>query len=101
MAVGTNGALPPEGAMARDRTLATVFIQNADPTRYGTLIAKLANRYARRKDGEYPDDLMLAYSMLVNYISHTNSSRGGGRNDNVMPSLQTPNPETSAMTFVQ
>ncbi len=32
--------------LARDRTLAVALIRGADPTRYGTLIAELANDYA-------------------------------------------------------
>jgi Zinc knuckle len=59
-------------ALARDRTLAMMFIRRADPTRYGTLIAELSNQYAMGKD-EYPKDVSSTYSLLVNYKTPTNA----------------------------
>jgi hypothetical protein len=53
--------------IARDRTLAAALIRGAEPTRYGTLIANLANQYSKGKD-EYPTNIMSAYSLLVNDI---------------------------------
>ncbi|KAI2501302.1 Reverse transcriptase (RNA-dependent DNA polymerase) [Fragilaria crotonensis] len=97
---GNARSIEVRSAMARDRTIATAFIRNADPTRYGTLITELSNQYAHGKD-EYPADLTSAYGLLVNYTTPTNASRGGGRNDNASASPRSPNPETSAMTFVQ
>ena len=79
--IDTNGnqqrTVEARSAMARDRTIATVFIRNADPTRYGTLITELSNQYARGKD-EYSTDLTSAYGLLVNYTTPANTSRGGG-----------------------
>jgi hypothetical protein len=49
--------------IARDRTLATIFIRRSDPTRYSTLVADLSNGYAMGKN-EYPADLSTAYSLL-------------------------------------
>jgi hypothetical protein len=82
--------------MARDRTLATAHIRNADPTRYGALIDELLNMYARGKD-EYPTDLTLACGMLVNYTVPTNTRV---RNPDTA-AIRSVNPESSAMTFAQ
>lgn len=51
---------------ARERTLATAFLNNADPVRYGTLLADLNNQYSRGND-QFPRDLTTAYSLLVNF----------------------------------
>jgi hypothetical protein len=85
--------------MARDKTLATMFIMRADPTRYGTLLADLSNTYAMGKD-EYPEDLSAAYTLLVNYVTPTNA-----RVREVIRNIPTPvvqqTPEATAMTFAQ
>jgi hypothetical protein len=56
--------------MARERTIATALIRNADASRYGTLITDLANKYAMGRD-EYPTDITSAKSLLVNYRTPT------------------------------
>jgi Zinc knuckle len=85
--------------MARDKTLATMFIMRADPTRYGTLLADLSNTYAMGKD-EYPEDLSAAYTLLVNYVTPANA-----RVREVVRTTHTPvvpqTPEATAMTFAQ
>jgi hypothetical protein len=69
---GTTMNIADRKEIARDRTLAIMYITRADPTRYGTLIADLSNNYAMGKD-EYPKDLSAAYSLLVNYKTPTNA----------------------------
>ena len=66
--------------MARERTIATCLIRNADPSRYGTLITDLANQYAGQKDN-YPKDITSAKSLLVMYKTPTNAT-GTPRNSN-------------------
>jgi hypothetical protein len=58
-------------AMAREHTIATALIRNADPSRYGTLITDLANQYAMHKDN-YPTDMNSAKSLLVMYKTLAN-----------------------------
>ena len=91
--------------IARDCTLAAAYIRGCDPTRYGTLIADLANQYSKGKD-EYPTDLTAAYSHVVNYRSPTNASTrnrnpiaSGAINGNQQPTASST--EASAMTFAQ
>jgi hypothetical protein len=52
--------------IARDCTIAMAFLRGADPRRYSTLWADLANQQTRGND-QYPKDLTAAYSMLVNF----------------------------------
>jgi hypothetical protein len=51
---------------AYDRTLATAFLDNADPIRYGSLLSHLSNQYTLGTN-QYPRDLTAAYGLLVNY----------------------------------
>jgi hypothetical protein len=51
---------------SKDETLAMALIRGADPTRYGTLLAKLLNQFAIGRNN-YPIDLSSAYGLLVNY----------------------------------
>jgi Zinc knuckle len=91
--------------VARDCTLGAAFIRGSDPTRYGALVADLANQYNKGKD-EYPKDITTsAYSMIVNYRAPTNAT---ARNRNVEPTSSNhapapsvTSPESSAMTFAQ
>lgn len=96
--------------ISRDRTLAAIFTRNLDPTRYGTLIAELANNYARGRD-EYPTDLEAAHSMVVNYRTPANARERQAtqtQSHSVTPppvqqgvSTTMKTPEGSAMTFAQ
>lgn len=91
--------------IGRDCTLGAAFIRGADPTRYGALIADLANQYNKGKD-EYPKDITAAYSMIVNYRAPTNAvSRHRGSDapntNNIHQPTTTPAPEGSALTFAQ
>jgi Reverse transcriptase (RNA-dependent DNA polymerase)/Zinc knuckle len=89
--------------MARDRTLATLFIRRADPTRYGTLLADLSNNYAMGKD-DYPADLTAAYSLLVNYKTPTNvkiKEVTAHVPVHATATVLTAPPEATAMTFAQ
>jgi hypothetical protein len=52
-------------SIARDRTLGIALLRGADPTRYGTLITDIANRFVMGSD-VYPSDMTAAYSLLVN-----------------------------------
>lgn len=102
MPMGAKGPSPPEWlwpGIAPSPPFSSEMPTQA--TRYGMLITELTKQYYARGTDEFPDDLMLAYGVLINYINPTNSSRGGKRNNHVMPSPQSPNPEISAMTFVQ
>jgi hypothetical protein len=65
--------------LARERTIATCLIRNADPSRYGTLIMELANQYAGQKDN-YPKDIISAKMLLVMYKTPANAT--GQRNGN-------------------
>ena len=60
----------PTPEVARDRTLAALFVTNADPIRFSVLKADLANRYIMNND-EYPKDLDRAYAMFTNYVIPT------------------------------
>jgi hypothetical protein len=89
---------PPEAALSsladdttrntymRDRGHAAALLSNADPVRYGTLLASLSNAFGLGRD-EYPTTLNDAYQLLLRYkdpTSSTNpnrSNRHGRRND--------------------
>ncbi|KAI2502818.1 Reverse transcriptase (RNA-dependent DNA polymerase) [Fragilaria crotonensis] len=66
--------------MARERTIATCLVRNADPSRYGTLITKLANQFVGQKDN-YPKDITSAKSLLIMYRTPANAA-GTPRNSN-------------------
>ncbi|KAI2506981.1 hypothetical protein MHU86_7478 [Fragilaria crotonensis] len=93
--------------IARDCTLAAALIRGSDPTRYGTLVADLANQYSKGKD-EYPTDITSAYSLLVNYRTPANATYRG-RNSSSAGDQQTTTTQASnsgpegsaAMTFAQ
>ncbi|KAI2510045.1 Reverse transcriptase (RNA-dependent DNA polymerase) [Fragilaria crotonensis] len=78
--------------MARERTIATCLIRNADPSRYGTLITDLANQYAGQKDN-YPKDIVSAKSLLVMYKTPTNAT--GPRNAGSQQRQQQQRPTTN------
>jgi hypothetical protein len=60
------------------------------------LSSPLANQYSKGKD-EYPMDLTLAYSLLVNYCTPTNAVRHNtGSHNNNSTSVQNNNPASSA-----
>jgi ribosomal protein L15 len=89
--------------IARDSTLAILLIRRADPTKYGTLITELSNKYAMGHD-EYPTDLSSAYSLLVNYKTPTNARVHQQHTTPAVAPNTTPaaaTPESSAMTFAQ
>lgn len=75
--------------IARNRTLAALFIANADPRRYGSLTTMLANDFAMGVD-KYPADLNAAYALLCNFESPAQRTQHQQQD----PSLQ-------EMTFVQ
>jgi len=52
--------------IARDRTLALAFLEQADRRRFGTLWADLENQFSQANN-QYPIDLTAAYSLLVNF----------------------------------
>jgi Zinc knuckle len=74
--------------IACDSTLAILMIHQLDPTRHGTLIAQLSNKYATWKD-EYPKDLNAR-------VHHTPQTAAVTNNTPAATS-----PEGSAMTFAQ
>jgi hypothetical protein len=59
--------------ISREAYLAALCIQNADRTRYGTLIAHLANQFLLGRN-EYPTDLTEAQGLLNNYQTPTNAT---------------------------
>jgi hypothetical protein len=85
--------------LARNKTLATMFVMRPDQTRYGTLLADLSNNFAMGKDG-YPQDLSAAYTLLVNYVTPANArTKETTRISPAVVSQQSP--EATAMTFAQ
>ena len=85
----------------RDQWVGMLFIQAADPRRFGALIADLTNFYSRGND-EWPADLTEAYSMLVGYMPPP--SKGG----HAQPTAPAPvttifddESVTTGMTFAQ
>ncbi|KAG7339600.1 hypothetical protein IV203_025059 [Nitzschia inconspicua] len=54
-------------AKAREHHLGHWLIRNSDPHRYGSLRADLKNFHARGIN-KYPETLIQAYEMLVNYV---------------------------------
>jgi hypothetical protein len=86
--------------IARDRTLGIAYIRGADHTRFGILIAELANQYAMGTDN-YPTDLNAAFSMLVNYTAPTNSSRTTRNSNPTSAAAGTSSEAPSALTFAQ
>jgi hypothetical protein len=100
--------------MARDKTIATGFMDGADNRRYGALLDDLANQQTRGNN-QYPVDLTTAYSMLVNYKGRNNLPRSQTalatthnintniKNDNIPPhtfTRTTPIAPSSAFTLV-
>jgi hypothetical protein len=66
--------------IGRDRTLGAAFIRGTDPyTRYGALVADLANQYNKGKD-EYPTDITSAYSMIALTIMRPTNTMARYRN---------------------
>ncbi len=63
--------------IARNCTLVAALIHGSDPTRYGTLIADLANHYSKGKEISRPHTT--AY-LSVNYRTPANGMRN--RNNN-------------------
>ncbi|KAI2493026.1 hypothetical protein MHU86_21527 [Fragilaria crotonensis] len=103
----TEPCTPPRKGqrIARDCTLAAALIRGSDPTRYGTLVADLANQYSKGKD-EYPTDITSAYSLLVNYRTPVNATYRARNSAVASESSTTPAQasaanEGSAMTFAQ
>ena len=91
--------------IATEITMATVLINGADPSKYGSLVADLCNQFVKGKD-EYPQTLADAVSMLELYTPLTNHSHGSrsGASGGSVQSAQSRGasaPEPSATTFVQ
>ena len=86
--------------MARERTIATALIRNADPSRYGTLITDLANQYAMHKDN-YPTDITSAKSLLVMYKTPANVSQRHGNQQRQQQPTTTNNDALSGLTLAQ
>jgi hypothetical protein len=89
-------------ALARERTIATALICNADASRYGTLITDLANKYAMGKD-EYPTNIASAKRLLVLYRTPTNAPAprtGAQRTQPAPTSAPTANTETNASATI-
>ena len=63
---------------ATEHTLATLMIRGADPTKYGPLIAGLANDFVKGRD-DYPQDTAAAETMLELYVSPTPIGNRGPR----------------------
>jgi hypothetical protein len=76
-----------------DHWVGMLFIQAADPRRFGAHIADLTNNYSRGKN-EWPADLTKAYSMLVHYVAPPS---GRGQNQQSQNQEQQP-PVPSAVT---
>lgn len=82
--------------LSRDRTLAALFLANADPRRYALLNSELSNSYAMGVNN-YPTDLTAAYALLQNY-ERPNIHQRQPRNDtnrHIEPHPQAPNDEAA------
>lgn len=55
---------------AKNRLLAGIFLDGADPTRYSAVLEDLRNQYLKGKD-EYPDNVTAAFNMLQNWSIRT------------------------------
>jgi Zinc knuckle len=93
---GNTRSVDERKEMSRERTLATAFIQGADPTRYGALITGLSNDYAMGTD-KYPTTVTAAFSMLEYYKVPINQKERPAGN----ATQKTISPESSAVTFAQ
>jgi len=81
---------------ARNRTVAILFLKGADRRIYGNLLTDLENQFSRGVN-QYPDDLVVAYNLLLSHKENKpTNNNGGGRNDVVRE-----DEHVSGMTFVQ
>jgi hypothetical protein len=62
--------------------LATIFLQNADPVRYGELIQVTSNDFGRGNDS-YPRSSLQAFEIMNVYVSISTGRSHGRRNDGV------------------
>jgi hypothetical protein len=98
---GTKYTTEERATIAHDCTLAAALIRGSDPTRYGTLVADLANQHSKGKD-EYPTDVLSAFGLLVNYQTPTNATRNQRNNStSTSNTTTTTSPEGSGMIFAQ
>jgi hypothetical protein len=68
---GNERSAAQRAAIAHNKTLAMLMTRGADPTRYGTLIAELSNKFAMGAVN-YPADMTAAASLLTNYAMPVN-----------------------------
>ena len=68
-------------ATARQRALAVSFLNQVDPSRFGSLLADLANQDARGVN-QYPDSLASAYELVSRYQAPTTSTPASSSSSN-------------------
>jgi hypothetical protein len=90
-----NASVAVQEKAARNRTLAALFLRNADSGRFSSLLADLANQYSRGNN-QYPTDLTAAYGLLVHYqvpvpAPATHSTEQGEATTSPVPATVTAN----------
>lgn len=87
--------IPERTTIAKNRTIAALFIANADPRRYGSLMTSLANDFAMGVD-KYPNDLNAAYALLCNFEAPYSGNRQSNQQQTQQNEIG-----LQEMTFVQ
>lgn len=94
------GAAALSADAARERTLATLLIMNADPARFASLQNDLANKFILGED-KYPVDVLSASYMLTNYKPPPAPKAAAAAAVTRPPAAAAASPEAAALTFVQ
>jgi hypothetical protein len=77
----SRGNVYARAKIARGYTIAMAFLRGGDPLCYATIWSDLANQQTRG-NAQFPTDLTLAYSMLVNYHSPRENMCPNNNNNN-------------------
>jgi Zinc knuckle len=92
---------------ATDNTMAYVFLRNADPARYQSLVVDLENQYTRGNN-QFPSDLPTAYTLLSKYctVERSHEKKPGHHQTPTTPMQKTEEteqaqPVESGLTFAQ
>jgi Reverse transcriptase (RNA-dependent DNA polymerase)/Zinc knuckle len=92
---------------AADNTMAYVFLRNADPARYQSLVVDLENQYTRGNN-QFPSDLPTAYTLLSKYrtVERSHEKKSGHHQAPTVPTQKAEEAEQaqsteSGLTFAQ
>ena len=69
-------------SLARDETIAYLFLFGADKNRFGKLLEDIENAFTQ-KDDRFPTDLTEAYKLLTNWKQYVPPRRGNGAGNEV------------------